>query len=59
MNLNEFSVWYLNNYFEETLLFAGVIYFLSFCLWLFTRKRAGIETTSIYDFSDQSLEEYQ
>ena len=59
MNLHEFSEWYADNYLEETLLFAGIIYFLSFCLWLFTKKRAGIETASIYDFSNQTSEEYQ
>lgn len=60
MKLNEFSAWYLDNYLEESfwvwLLLAFIVFFITIKE---IRKDRQNSQPSIYDFSNQSLEEYE
>ena len=60
MNIYEFSEWYADNYLEETFWFwlflVSLIFFAA--LWRIRYDRRNRQI-SIYDFSNQTSEEYQ
>ena len=54
MNFQEFSEWYLDNYLDESFYIWLFLASLTFFIFLRELKK---KPTSIYDFSNQTLEE--